>query len=66
MGCMKQESPTAEYEKPIQFAKRIGCSRRHVNNLVSQGIVPHCRPTPRLILIPIDRALEALRGMETR
>src|SRR5262245_35639136 len=44
-----------EYETVAEFAARLGVSQKTVRRMLGSGL-PHERPRPRLIRIPVDRA----------
>ena len=54
-----------EYETVADFASRLGVSEKTVRRMLSSGL-PHERPRPRLIRIPVERAQKWLAEQTAR
>lgn len=50
----------SRFIRPDGYARRLGCSRRHVEHLMKRGIIPFLKTGHRSIFIPIDEADAAL------
>ena len=60
---MNDQSP--DYETYDQFAARISISKRFLQELCAQGVIPTIKLGRRCVRIPVQRALEILRKLET-
>ncbi|MDR2982568.1 MAG: hypothetical protein LBV12_10025 [Puniceicoccales bacterium] len=50
----------SRFARPEGYARRLGCSKRHVERLMKRGIVPFIKTGYRTVLIPMAEADEAL------
>ena len=50
----------SRFTRPDGYARRLGCSRRHVERLMKRGIIPFLKTGHRTVLIPMQEADEAL------
>ena len=50
----------ARFARPAGYARRLGCSKRHVERLMQTGAIPFLKTGHRSIFIPIDEADAAL------
>lgn len=48
------------FARPDAYARRIGCSRRHVERLMNRGLLPFLKTGHRTVLIPLQEADAAL------
>lgn len=54
-----------DYETYAQFAARISVSKRFLQQLCAEGVIPTIKLGRRGVRIPVQRALELLRKLET-
>lgn len=63
---METKAPPIEYVTIQDFAKRVSVSRRHISDLTARGVIPSCKLGRRCVRIPLERALQVMRDLETR
>lgn len=54
-----------DYETYEQFAARLNVSKRFLQQLCANGVIPTVKLGRRCVRIPVKRALEILRKLET-
>ena len=60
---MNDQSP--DYETYAQFAARVSISKRFLQELCANGVIPTVKLGRRCVRVPVKRALEILRKLET-
>lgn len=55
-----EATDSPRFMRPANYAKRIGCSRRHVERLMNRGVLPFIKTGHRTVLIPLQEADAAL------
>jgi excisionase family DNA binding protein len=64
---MKQELEIkSDYETYAQFAARANISKRFLQELCSQGVIPTVKLGRRCVRIPVERALGVIRDLEVQ
>ena len=53
-----------DYETYAQFAARVSISKRFLQQLCAEGVIPTVNLGRRCVRIPVQRALEILRKLE--
>ena len=56
---------TPDYETYAQFAARLSISKRFLQELCANGVIPTVKLGRRCVRIPVKRALEVIRTLET-
>ena len=66
MTEQKLQRAKADYETYAQFAARANISKRFLQELCAEGVLPTVKLGRRCVRIPVERALKKLESLEVK